>query len=118
MDKFVSWYVFDMDNENEKAMDMKIHNALTAKEAKEISDKSVDSYVEQWLPEIMAEIFAQIRVAASNQKTYINDLKVLDDYLQKDHLYKCIKTYMEEIGYAVSENETNYNINISWYNAK
>lgn len=99
-------------------MDIKIDNVLTAKEAKEISDKSVDAYVEQWLPEIMSEIFAQIRFAASNQKTCINGLKVLDDYSHKECLYRCIEKFLIEIGYAVVENKSNFNISISWYDAK
>ena len=99
-------------------MYINIDNALTAKKAKEISDKSVDEYVEQWLPEIMSEIFAQIRFAANNQKTFINDLKVLDDYYNKEILYKSVEKFLEEMGYVVSGNEKNYNISISWYNAK
>lgn len=102
----------------DKVMDIKVDNALTAKEAKELSEKAVDAYVEQWLPDIMSEIFEQIRFAANNQRTYINDSKVLDDYYHKSHFYKCINTILEEMGYIVSKNENDYKIHISWFNAE
>lgn len=99
-------------------MDIKVDNALTAKEAKELSNSAVAAYAEQWLPEILAEIFAQIRLAAKNEKTYINNMNVFAEYHNREYLYACIKTFLEGMGYVVSMNETDYKIHVSWYNAE
>ena len=100
-----------------KFLDSKVPNALTAKEAKKLYQKSTDVYVEKWLPEILAEVFAHIRIAAYDQKTCINNMNLFDDYDHKDHLYKCVKTYLAGMGYLVSTNEDDYRVHISWDSA-
>lgn len=98
----------------DKAMDIKVDNALTAKEAKELSNSAVAAYAEQWLPEILAEIFAQIRLAAKNEQKYAY-VKAFGDYRNHIYLYDCIEEILVEMGYVVSVDTEIQAINISWF---